>query len=844
MRIVVLGGLVVAVFGAGAARAQGVTRRYVEPLTDGVALPMTPLAGEHDARAVVANPGGMALIRGSEATLALDLQDQGAGPAFGQGLGAYAATTFGGRVLPRLAIGAGLEWLEPARDQVTPDPGRPFRLTLGVAGAISHTLGAGVTWHHFHDSGALGGGDAFDVGLSWRACNYLALGAVVHDLATAAIAGVAVQRRYEAEAVVRPLASDTLEVALGGRIGETRGDLTGWGRAQVRVARGLYLQGQIEGREVQTIVTSAAGVQEQDGRELRATLGFELSFGGFGVAAQATGGRDLEDHQHALGGVVALRASSVGPAAVTGTPDHIERVDLAGTIGLRELTLLVARLRAIGRDPTAKAIVVTFDGASGGWATLEELRDELVRLRTGGKKIFAYLTSGTSRDYYIATAAHKIYIDPVGGLRLVGLAGTTMYFRGAFDLFGVTPEFEKIGEYKSAPEQFTRTGPSELAAKMRDELYDSIWDRWVATVGDARHLSRAQVLAIIDGGPYTAGALAGDHQLVDAVAGPEKISQLIVSELGEVLPITSPEVARPERWQRPGVAVIYVDGDITDGKSRSVPLIGQSLAGGETLIEAIAAARSDPKIRAIILRISSPGGSAVASELVAREVFATRGVKPILCSMSDVAASGGYFIAAGCDLIYAEPMTITGSIGIFSGKFELGALAARLGITVDTFKRGRRSDLESIYRPYTEDERAVVRDGLRYMYGRFVGAVAEGRGLPHAAVDAVGRGHVWTGAQALPIHLVDRFGGLEDVIAEAKQELGLDPGTRVQLYELPDVPSSLLGSITSWLRLTAAPAMSAAELPAIRALLRGVPGSILVGPDVPQARLPFTIDWQ
>src|SRR6185436_8793241 len=186
---------------------------------------------------------------------------------------------------------------------------------------------------------------------------------------------------------------------------------------------------------------------------------------------------------------------------------------------------------------------------------------------------------------------------------------------------------------------------------------------------------------------------------------------------------------------------------------------GQTLAGGQTLIEAVTAARNDPRVGAIVLRIDSPGGSAVASELIAREVFATRGVKPILCSMSNVAASGGYFVAAGCDVIFAEPMTITGSIGIFYGKFDVGGLARKLGVTTDTYKRGKRADVESMFRPYTDEERAMLKEKLRYMYGRFVGAVSEGRGLKQGEVDAVGRGHVWSGTQAMPIKLIDRFGG-------------------------------------------------------------------------------------
>jgi protease-4 len=245
------------------------------------------------------------------------------------------------------------------------------------------------------------------------------------------------------------------------------------------------------------------------------------------------------------------------------------------------------------------------------------------------------------------------------------------------------------------------------------------------------------------------------------------------------------------------------------------------------------------------LRIDSPGGSALASELVSREVFQTRGVKPIICSLSDLAASGGYFIAAGCDVIFAEPMTITGSIGIFYGKFDLSGLLSKIGVTVDTYKRGKRSDVESMFRPYTTEERAVLLDKLRYMYGRFVGAVAEGRKLTKDQVDALGRGHVYTGALAEPIQLVDRFGGLSDAIDEAKKRMGLSLETKVQIYELPKESVGILGWLGSQFGggAQARPQIQVTDLPVIRDLLRGVPGSVLVAPDAPQARLPYEITF-
>ncbi len=837
-----IAGVLAVVLVASTAHAQGIDRRYTDEPTAGVAIPTTPLAGEHDARATTYNPGGLALLRGPDAVLALDLEDPDTAPTVGQGFGTYLGTATTGAVLPRMGFGMAFEWLRPPRAELTPDPGEPFRFTLGYALGLGRNAGFGVAWHHFLADGAVAGTNTFDLGLSTRWGNHLAVGAVVRDLATSPIAGVPVQRTYELEAVVRPLGTQSLELALGGRLGETRLDTGGWARASVRAARGVYVLAQLETRELHAIEDSPAGPRDLDVRDLRATLGIELSFGNASVTALGTGLRDDTGGNHLLGGTFLVHATTAGTPSIIPPDDHIERVELTGSIEVRELTALVMRLRSIARDPTAKALVVTFDDVTAGWATLQELRAEIVAVKQR-KKVFAYMVSGTGRDYFVASAADKIYIDPAGGLRVTGMAGTSLYFRGAFDQIGVLPQFEKIGEYKSAPEMFTQTGPTPIAAKMHDEMFDSIWNQWLAAVAEGRKLSIDEVNAIIDAGPYTAGQLARDSKLVDAVAAPDKISVMITTELGAVYGVSVPPVDRPDRWERPGIAVIYSDGDITGGQSKKVPIVGESLVGGESITGAIVAARNDPRVGAIILRIDSPGGSALASELIAREVFATRGVKPILCSMSNLAASGGYFVAAGCDVIYAEPMTITGSIGIFTGKFDLAGLVAKLGITVDTFKRGKHADEESMFRPYTDEERASVMEQMRYMYARFVGAVAEGRGLTRDAVDQVGRGHVYTGEAALPLKLVDRFGGLGDAVEDAKQRMHLASGTKVQLYELPKVPSNLFGVVGNLLGVHEQATVQLGDLPVLRALIRGLPLSLLVAPDAAQARLPYDIQF-
>jgi protease-4 len=225
-------------------------------------------------------------------------------------------------------------------------------------------------------------------------------------------------------------------------------------------------------------------------------------------------------------------------------------------------------------------------------------------------------------------------------------------------------------------------------------------------------------------------------------------------------------------------------------------------------------------------------------------VFATRGAKPILCSMGDVAASGGYFLAAGCDVIFADRTTITGSIGIFYGKFDLSGLLTRLGVTAETFRRGTRADMESYFRPYTEEERVRVRDAIRYFYGRFTSAVAEGRGMTQTEVDAVGRGRVWSGAQAKQIGLVDRFGGIGDAIALAKERMGLGPDDTVRLIALPREGGGLLQRILGSVAGAGSPAMSLRDLPGGRALADMVPASVWANPDAPQARLEFSIHWE
>jgi protease-4 len=856
----------VVIAGAGSAAAQPAeSERFAEEPTGGVHLPTAGISGEVDVLTSVTNPAGLFFLDGWNLGFALDAGSEEEATGAGAGFGFYYADKIGGQILPNLGFGMALESLRPPRVRVAPDPGEPLRLTSSAALGIGESASIGLAWHHFYDSATLGGLDTVDLGLAIRGSR-LGFGLVVRDLTAPEVAAVPVQRRYEAELAVRPLATDLLELGIGGRVGEIRGDIDGWLRGSVRLARGVYLRGEASTRELHVTGDMATGSASDSRRELRVAAGLELSFGSVGAAGYATtsfedgGGGSLQS------GTLVLRLSEKAVPSVLPTRKRIERIELGGVVGQSALTRIIAYLRNIERDDDVVAVVLDLDGFSSGWSTTSEIRDQLARLKAKGKKVYAFMVAGTMRQYYLASIADKIYLDPAGGIRLQGFAATTLYFKGVFDKLGVEAQFEKIEEYKSAPESWTRSSPSAAAFEMKSELYDSMYEVVVADMAAGRKLSAERVRALVDGGPYTAGDLEKLPELVDEVVTGDDLSGKIHEDLGRPVGFGSARAERAERWRYPGLAIIYINGDIVDGKSQTIPILGRQLVGGDTIAEAIAQARGDRSIAAIVLRINSPGGSALASELMAREVFKTRKVKPIICSMGNVAASGGYFAAAGCDKIFAGKLTITGSIGIFNGKFDVSSLLSRLGLSWLTIKRGESADAFSFYRPFTPDERALLKEKLRYYYGRFIGAVAQGRGMKEEEVDAVGRGRVWTGAQALPIKLIDQIGGLNEAIDEAKRVAGLGEDERVRIVSLPRSEESLLsrllgGSLPGIREGERGPAdfglerAGAGQDPAAawKALLPGgagdllsdiLPASVWAQPGVVQARLPFAIVWE
>ena len=442
------------------------------------------------------------------------------------------------------------------------------------------------------------------------------------------------------EITFRPFSTSVLEVAGGARFGERRGDVDPHFRLWITPVAGLTIKCDLEWKRD----VNLDGIDEND---IRVALGVAIDLEHLGVSGFGLFGTD-SGVTRAHGFTVAARISGDRYPAVWNGPRHLVRFDLAG-LDERKLARLVSWMRRAEKQREVAGVLFVLGDVGGSWATAEELRAAMFRLRKAKKHVYVYTAETNTRGYYIASAAERIFQDPAGGIRLVGLSSTTMFFRGLGDLLGVRADFVKIAEYKSAPEQYTRTGSTEPARAEREAYVGDVWAHLIHGIADGRSVDDAAARAWIDRGPYTA-VEAKTAGLVDELRHGDEVEDAIADFLGHHIGLkTAP--SSPERendWARPAVAVLFVEGDIIDGKSATIPLLGMKFAGMQTLMTALQRARDDARVRAIVVRIDSPGGSALASDVLARELERTAQVKPVICSLGDLAASGGYFIAAAC----------------------------------------------------------------------------------------------------------------------------------------------------------------------------------------------------
>ncbi|WP_329256066.1 signal peptide peptidase SppA [Actinoallomurus sp. NBC_01490] len=454
-------------------------------------------------------------------------------------------------------------------------------------------------------------------------------------------------------------------------------------------------------------------------------------------------------------------------------------------------------LRRARTDPRVRALVVRIGGHRLGLAMAQELRDAVRAFRDAGKLAVAWAESfgETGRGtvpYYLATAFERIYLQPSGDLALTGVALEEPFFNEALGKIGVTPRFAKRHEYKTAANTFMERAYTPEHKEMSGRLVASAGEQVVAGVAEGRGLSPERVRELIDRAPLL-GAEALEAGLVDKLAYRDEVYADVRAAVGDA-DARLRYIARYNRAQglakrlprqrQQGVALIQGQGPIRLGRSGRGALPGQgSSMGSDTIATAIRAAVRDDKIKAIVFRVDSPGGSYVASDTIWREiVLARKAGKPVVVSMGNVAASGGYFVAAPATVIVAQPGTLTGSIGVVFGKPVVGDLLGRLGIGLDSVEQGAHARMYAPTRDFTEEEWGRVNSFLDRIYDDFVGKVAEGRDLPRERVDALARGRVWTGADAHERGLVDELGGLGQALDLARKKAGLAVDAPVRLY--------------------------------------------------------------
>ena len=463
---------------------------------------------------------------------------------------------------------------------------------------------------------------------------------------------------------------------------------------------------------------------------------------------------------------------------------------LARVLGQDEAPLgaLLGPLAMARRDDRLAGVALRIRNLEIGWAKAQDIRDAIVRLREGGRKTVAYLeleSFSSNLEYYVASAADEVIVSPATRAALVGLAGEYLFLGGLFEELGIDFEVERVGRFKTAADTLAGTEMSDAHREMASALLDSIDAQFVSGIARARGLEEEFVRRAIDVAPAQPDELL-HWKLIDAVAPfrdvPERIGPGPTIEAA-VYAGVDPESAGFEPAAT--FAVVYGTGNVVTGRGRTTPA-GNRVLASETISQALEDAAESEEVEAILFRIDSPGGSALASDLVWEAAARAREAgKPLIASFSDVAASGGYYVAAGADAIVAQPGTLTGSIGVFVLRPVLGEALDKLGIGVETLTRGAHADLQLSSRPLSPASRARLREEVESIYALFVERVATGRPLDAEGVDAVARGRVWTGAQAAERGLVDELGGLRTAVDRALVLTGHEADADVTLLPFP-----------------------------------------------------------
>lgn len=768
--------LLVALPGVAAAQTSALGRSWP---TDGLALPPASAATASEATAPAYNPAALGFVEGFQffyfGQTGTDRARHGDGLYFGMGLGP-------------LKSGVSSEWVHGG--------GLPNRRRTAWSTAIGGASGSfGATWNVWSSRDAeIDAWSTVDLGVTLRPTSYLSIAAVMRDISEPDFSrgpdGL-IPRRYQLGAALRPFgdwltAGADLIGACGTACGyelmytaalrpiegitltlgaahEVVGGLPTFGLA---TPRGMRFQGGIV--LDYAAMTGVTYAQSYDpGEPSSATYGVRLSSERYPTFRRRGGKMYAFDVGKALGGEGGF---------------SLPELLFAGGGGLDAYSRLILDLHRAARDPQGAGILLRMGHTPLSMARAEDIRGAIRVAQEQGKKVVVYLERADDALYYVAALADQVWAAPQGSFLVNGLAAELSFYGGTLDKIGVRVEYVRVGKYKSFPEMFGKS-MSEAQSEVTNSLLDDLSQRYLDSIADNRNLTPEKTRAALDLGIQSAPKMV-ELGLVDQLLQPDQVQDAVTELMGPDVELAGrPPPSMPARsWgSAPRIALIRVEGSISVGQSRDDPLGLSSATGSDTVAAAVRAAADDSQVKAIVIRVDSGGGDGLASDLIWREVFRARSKKPVIASMGSAAASGGYWVAAGADTIVAEPSTITGSIGAFAIKLDLGGLYEKLGIDVETVTRGPHADLFSTARGLTDAETEKMQQWIDELYGMFIERVAQSRSLDKAAVDAMGRGRVWTGRQAQERKLVDRLGSLYDAIAMARERAGYGSDDEVEV---------------------------------------------------------------
>jgi protease-4 len=798
-------------------------------------------AADDSAEALVLNPANLAFLPAPELRWTGDVCPDTQKVNCGMSLDAATPLPFG------IATGARVDYLLPPNNAGFPFEGYAYAWgTWGLAYRIGDRLAVGASLQHSYSSNRYTSGLwGLTTAVSFRPNTRLALALVLQDLngPSEQIVGPpgsgspVLDRSYDLAVAFRPTGRRELEFGLDLKcqdLGPGNQCITADGLFEPRASVGIDIPGIGRARADVTVAHLANDAE----RAVVGTAGLEIALGRATFGGGALFGNGLGQ---STAGAYATASYAWYTQPGFFHPRSAVSVRIETTPGVREHTALLRKLWRIAEDVDIAAVTLVLRAEpADSYAHAEELADAIRVLKARKKKVLCSWEDAGSRALYVCANADRIVVNPAGGLRYAGLRMQYTYLGKLLEKLGIKAEFVRVSDHKSAPEQFTNEHASPTANRDHEDLlreFEAVFNRDVAV---GRKISEQRVREVTAKGPFVASE-AKEAGLVDGTAYDDELERATRELVGSDVhyePYKELALAPKSFSEADHVALVYVEGDMIDGRSTHIPIIGMNLLGSYSVADTLNAVKDDTRVKAVVLRVESPGGSSMAAEVMWRAVAELAKKKPVVVSMGTVAASGGYYIACAGKEIYALPLTVTGSIGVFYGKADLSGLMQKVGVSVDTYKTTPRADAESLFRPFTEDERDALVVKVHQFYDTFLDRVSRGRHMAKADVDAVAQGRVWTGQEALDRKLVDKLGGLREALAEARKLGNLSDDSPIE--ELPRVERTLLETALSMVGINAASEADgvAAIIPAaVKQVALAIAPMAIYAADVPLARL-------